>query len=59
MTARQAKRLFINEVYGTDKKYRQARREDYYKVQFEWTCFIDTLCKDGQVSQRTWNTATF
>lgn len=59
MTARQAKRLFISEVYGTEKKYRQERRNDYCKVQFEWTRFLDALCKNGQISQRTWNTATF
>lgn len=59
MTARQAKREFINEVYGTDSKYRKARKNDYYKVQFEWTCFMDALCRDGVISQRTWDTATF
>lgn len=59
MTARQAKRLFINEMYGTDRKYRQERRNDYCKVQYEWSCFMDALCRDGQISQRTYNTAAF
>ena len=42
------KRMFINEVYGGDyKKYLKARKDDYCKVQFEWSCFIDSLCKSG------------
>lgn len=29
------------------------------KVQFEWSCFIDSLCKSGEITQRQYNRATF
>lgn len=59
MTLRETKKLFIQEYYGTKKDYRKARKEDYCKVQFEWSCFMDSLCKNGLVSQKQWNKATF
>lgn len=59
MTAAQAKKLFINEFYGTNKEYMKARRDDYCKVQFEWSCFMDSLCKSGEISLKIYNTAKF
>lgn len=54
------KRRFIVEVFdGDEKAYRKARKEDYLKVQYEWTLWMDSLCKSGEISQRTWNTALF
>lgn len=54
------KRRFINEVYSGDyRAYLRARKDDYLKVQFEWSCFTDSLCKDGEISQRVWQNATF
>lgn len=54
------KRMFINDVYnGNEKEYRAARRADYCKVQLEWTCYIDGLCKAGMISEREYNNATF
>lgn len=54
------KRRFINEVYEGDyKKYLQARRDDYCKAQYQWTCWMDALCKAGEISQKAWDKTTF
>jgi hypothetical protein len=54
------KRQFINEVYNGDfTAYRHARKSDYCKAQFEWACWIDMLCKDGLITQKEYNNATF
>lgn len=51
---------FINEVYNGDYgAYRRARNDDYCKVQFEWSCFIDSLCKAGEITQCQYENATF
>lgn len=44
------KRRFINEMYGDYKSYLRARKDDYCKVQYEWSCWIDSLCKAGEIS---------
>lgn len=54
------KRRFINEVYDGDyKRYLRERKEDYCKVQFAWSCYIDGLCKDGQITQKQYNRSVF
>lgn len=54
------KRRFIMEVFNGDyKAYLRARREDYCKVQFPWSCFIDCLCKNGEITQSQYDRATF
>ena len=54
------KRRFINEVFDGDyTAYRRARKDDYCKVQFEWSCWVDMLCKDGQITQKEYEMATF
>jgi hypothetical protein len=53
------KRLFVLEFYGTMAAYKAARKNDYCKVQLEWSCFIDGLCRDGVISQAQYNSATF
>ena len=53
------KRRFINEVYSDYKLYLRARKDDYCKVQFEWSCWIDGLCKAGEISQRVYERAVF
>lgn len=59
MTAREVKKEFIRMYYGNRGYYNAARRKDYCKVQFEWSCFIDGLCKDGVISQYQYNRMTF
>ena len=53
------KRRFINEMYGDYKSYLRARKDDYCKVQHEWSCWIDSLCKAGEISQKVYDRATF
>lgn len=51
---------FINAVYGGSYgAYRKARNDDYCKVQFEWSCFVDSLCKAGEITQRQYENAIF
>lgn len=59
MTLPEVKRLFINEFYGNESAFRKAKKDDYCKVQFEWSCFIDSLCKDGEITQKQYDKATF
>lgn len=47
---------FYNGDYGA---YRKARKDDYCKVQLEWSYFIDSLCKDGIITQRQYEKALF
>lgn len=54
------KRRFIEEVFdGNYKSYLAARRDDYCKVQFEWSCWVDFLCKSGEISEKEYERATF
>lgn len=54
------KRRFINDVYNGDyKQYLKERREDYCKVQFAWSCYIDGLCKNGQITQAQYDRVVF
>jgi len=57
---RTLRRRFIDEVFDGDyKTYLKARQDDYCKVQFEWSCWIDALCKDGEITQKQYEQATF
>lgn len=54
------KRRYIDEVFGGDyKAYLRARQDDYCKAQFEWSCWIDALCKNGEITQKQDEQATF
>lgn len=60
MKTKEIKSLFILYYFGGDEKaYRKARRNDYCKVQFEWSCFIDSLCKNGEITPKQYDKATF
>lgn len=51
--------LFIQEFYGSKKSFYEACRDDYYKVQFAWSSFIDVLCKNGEITENQYNKACF
>ena len=54
------KKAFIEAYYNGDRDaYLKARKADYCMVQFEWSCFIDSLCKSGEITQRQYNKVTF
>lgn len=51
---------FVDDAFdGNYKAYLKARRDDYLKVQFEWSCWIDMLCKSGEITQKQYEQATF
>lgn len=53
-------RWFINAFYHENyRDYLKARKSDYCKVQLEWTYFLDSLCKDGKITQSQYNNAVF
>ena len=54
------KRRFINDVYNGDYKlYRKERKTDYLRVQFMWSCWMDALLKNGEITERRWSNAIF
>lgn len=54
------KRAFVNDCFGGDwKMYIFARKNDYCKIQFMWSCYIDELCKAGIITQKQYNTVEF
>ena len=53
------KKTFISEFYGTRGNYLKARKDDYCKVQLEWAFYIDSLCRDGEITEKQYNNATF
>lgn len=59
MKQAEIKRLFVLEFYGSMSAYKAARKNDYCKVQLEWSCFIDSLCRTGVITQAQYNSATF
>ncbi len=59
MKMQEIKRLFVSEFYRTMAAYKAARRDDYCKVQLEWAGFIDSLCRDGVITQSQYNKAAF
>lgn len=50
MTYREAKKRF-NELYPWAHKIR-----DYYAKEFAWSCFVDSLCKNQEITQKQYNT---
>lgn len=60
MKTGEIRRAFIEACYGGNRgAYLKARRADYCKIQLEWTCFIDSLCRAGEITQQQFNKATF
>lgn len=50
MTYQEAKKLF-NEYYPGLSGDR-----DYYKKEFAWSCFVDSLCKNKEITQKQYDT---
>lgn len=59
MNKPQADRLFIESYYGSDEAFREAVQDDYCKAQLNWSCFIDGLLRDGQITQKQYATWSF
>lgn len=60
MTNTTIKQMFINDVYdGNRKDYLHAKRKDYFKVQLEWSIYMDNLCKNDIITQEQYENAIF
>ncbi len=59
MTIWQAKTLFVEEFFKTESEYHKSIKQDYLAVQEMWACYIDGLCKDGIITERQYENATF
>lgn len=55
MTFRQAMHDFID-MYGGRDAFNAAKKKDYPAVQFDWSCYKDRLCKDGEITQKQYDT---
>ena len=51
--------MFIEQFYGSHTALHNALKADWWAVQFNWSCFIDALCKNGDITQEQYNTWTF
>lgn len=49
MKQSEAKRIF-EESYGGNLNLRNAIKKDMLAVKFDWDCFIDALCKNGDIT---------
>lgn len=54
MTRKQAIDNLI-EMYGGREAFNEAKKDDYLAVQFEWSCYKDSLCKSGEITQRQYD----
>lgn len=42
-------------MYGGREAFNKAKKDDYLAVQFEWSCYKDSLCKSGEITQRQYD----
>lgn len=54
-----ATKLFIETYYGDEKELKAALKQDWYAVQYEWEVFMDSLCKNGDITDEQYNTWVF
>lgn len=59
MTKKEAKKLFVEEFFEDRYNLQRALDDDYLAVNLIWGGFIDTLCKDGVITLRQYETWTF
>ena len=57
MRKTQANQLFVETYYPNN--LREALKADRLSVQTAWEVFIDSLCKDGQITQEQYNSWLF
>lgn len=51
--------IFIEQFYGDLATLHTALKADWWAVQFNWSCFIDALCKNGDITQEQYHNWTF
>ena len=59
MSKAEAKSLFVESYYGDKENLHEALKRDRLAVQYEWEIFVDSLCRDEQISMRQYDSWTF
>ena len=59
MSKAQATKLFVESYYGDKENLHSALKRDRLAVQQEWEIFVDSLCRDGQISIRQYDSWIF
>lgn len=55
MTMKQVNKEFVEMYYGNWESFKAARKAAYLKVQYEWSCYIDSLNKEGKLTDRQYH----
>lgn len=50
------KKAAIQQFASMFPNYKQEAKKDYCKMQLAWSTFVDSLCKDGTITQRQYDT---
>ena len=58
MRKSEVNRLFMK-TYTTPENFKQALKADRLAVQFRWSCFIDWLHKNGDITQQQYESWLF
>ena len=59
MKKSEATQLFVESYYGDKENLHQAIRKDRLAVQYDWEIFVDSLCRDGQISMKQYDSWIF
>lgn len=59
MTKEQAAKLFVESHYGDKQNLHEAIKRDRLAVQEEWDIFVDSLCRDGEITIRQYDSWLF
>lgn len=59
MNKEQAKRLFVAQCYGDIHNLHEAVKKDRLMVQEDWSIFIDSLCRDGEITMQQYESWLF
>lgn len=54
-----ATHIFISEYYGNTENLRLALNRDWLAVQYNWSCFTDALCKNGDITMQQYESWLF
>ena len=59
MKKAEATQLFVESYYGDKENLHQAIKKDRLAVQQEWEIFVDSLCRDGEISIKQYDSWIF
>ena len=52
-------KYFIEAYYGDEDKLKAALKADWYAVQYAWSIFTDSLCKNGEITLQQYESWLF